>query len=185
VRRIECFAGIGAEQALQAQRSVLHSLSQLLKCADSELGEKVERLIARGKQLERELDVAKGKLASSASGDLAEQMRTTARGIKVIVERVDGADTDTLRAMVDRLRVKIGSGVVALAGQSAAGAVLVAGVTPDLVKTVHAGNLVKEAVKVSGGKGGGRPDFAQAGGVDPERIAATLEKFYELVSQIG
>lgn len=185
VRRIECFAGVGAEQALQAQRSVLHSLSQLLKCADSEVGEKVERLIARGKQLERELEVAKGKLASSASGDLAEQMRTTARGIKVIVERVDGADTDTLRAMVDRLRVKIGSGVVALAGQSGTGAILVAGVTPDLVKTVHAGNLVKEAVKVSGGKGGGRPDFAQAGGVNPEQIAATLDKFYELVSQVG
>jgi alanyl-tRNA synthetase len=185
VRRIECFAGFGAQQEVQANRAMLHSIGQLLKCGEADVAEKVERLMARTKQLERELEIAKTKLASSASGDLASSMRTTDRGIKVIVERVDGADTDTLRAMVDRLRLKIGSGVVALGGQAGESAILVAGVTPDLVKTLHAGNLVKEAVKLSGGKGGGRPDFAQAGGVNPEQLTATLDKFFELVSQAG
>ena len=135
------------------------------------------------RHLEKDLESAKGKLASAASGDLAGSARVTGKGLKVITQKVDGADSDTLRSMVDTLRVKLGSGVVALASQSGDSAIIVAGVTSDLTPGVHAGNLIKEAAKVSGGKGGGRPDFAQAGGVNPAQIGIALDKIYELVSQ--
>lgn len=183
VRRIECWAGQPAQQQLLVERAERMRVADILKSGSDELGEKVERLLARQKQLERELEAAKAKLAASTSGDLAQHTRVTQKGIKVIVERVDETDADTLRTMVDRLRLKLGSGVVALASKAGDSGILVAGVTPDLVKSLHAGNLVKEAAKICGGKGGGRPDFAQAGGVDPNKMTAVLDKFFELVSQ--
>ncbi|MBX7144278.1 MAG: alanine--tRNA ligase [Oligoflexia bacterium] len=185
VRRIECWAGQPAERQLLNERSELTKLAEMLKSGTADLPEKLERLLARQRQLERDLDAAKAKLAASTSGDLAQNARLTQKGIKVIVERVEEADADTLRTMVDRLRLKLGSGVVALVSKTGDSGILVAGVTPDLVKSIHAGNLVKEAAKVSGGKGGGRPDFAQAGGVDPNKMTAVLDKFFELVSQVS
>ncbi len=181
VRRMELVAGAAAEQEVQKQRSERSQIADLLKCDVSNVADKVEKLVVRSKALERELDAAKAKLASAASNDLVKNAKTTAKGIKVITEKVDVADTETLRTMVDRLRLALGSGVVALAGTQGDKAMLVAGVTPDLVKMVNAGNLVKEAAKVSGGKGGGRPDFAQAGGVDPAKIEESFKKIVELI----
>ena len=111
-----------------------------------------------------------------------ENARVSPRGIKVIAETVEGADAATLRSMVDRLRLKLGSGVVALGARQGDKALIVAGVTPDLVPGLSAGQLVKEASKLSGGKGGGRPDFAQAGGVEPALLSQTLNRLFELVA---
>ncbi len=183
VRRIECWAGPSAYQELVREREERSQIAELLKGDTHGLVEKIDRTLQRTRQLERELEAAKAKLASAASGDLISAARTTAKGLKVITERVEGADSDTLRSMVDRLRLKLGSGVVALGSQTGDSAIIVAGVTSDLLPGVHAGNLIKEAAKVSGGKGGGRPDFAQAGGVNPAQLGLALDRIFELVSQ--
>ena len=182
VRRIECVAGAGAYTTLQNDLIQKAKIIELVKGDGSDLSERVEKNINRIKILEKELETYKSKLASASSGDLANNTRTTPSGIKIIVEKVDTPDTDTLKNLVDNLRSKIGSGVIALGSNQGDQAVIVAGATADLSKTVHVGNILKEAVKVSGGKGGGRADFAQAGGVNPSQLAATLDKFFELVS---
>ena len=148
----------------------------------AELGSKVEKLMQHTKNLEKELEQLKSKLAANASGDLIGSARTSPKGIKVITETVKDTDTDTLRSMVDTLRVKLGSGVVALGAQQGGKAVIVAGVTSDLTPEVNAGKLVKEASVCGGGKGGGRADFAQAGGVDPALLEQALERLFELVA---
>lgn len=183
VRRIEYWAGPAAYERLVNEREERAQIAELLKTDPTALPEKVEKVLSRLRHLEKDLEAAKGKLASAASGDLVSSARVTEKGLKVITQKVDGADSDTLRTMVDRLRLKLGSGVVALASQSGDSAIIVAGVTADLTPGVHAGNLIKEAAKVSGGKGGGRPDFAQAGGVNPAQVTLALDKIYELVSQ--
>ncbi len=181
VRRIECWSGAAAEERLLIERAERLKIVELLKGGDEDLAEKVEKIIARQKALEREIDGMKGKLASASSVELENKARLSPKGIKVIAERVDAADTDTLRSMVDRLRLKLGSGVVALASKQGEQAVVVAGVTADLTANISAGNLVKEASKQFGGRGGGRADFAQAGGLDPARMGDALEKLYQLV----
>lgn len=181
-RRIECWSGAAAYDELVSERRERAEIAALLKGDASELSTKVERLLARNRELEKLLDKAKGQLASAASGDLVGSARLSPKGIKVIAQCVDGADSDTLRSMVDRLRVKLGSGVVALGSSQAGKGLIVAGVTSDLTKQVNAGQLVKEAASVSGGRGGGRADFAQAGGVDPAKLDVALDKLFEMVS---
>lgn len=181
VRRIECYAGASAYEQLLSTQKVIRDLSNQLKSEPSLLGEKLEKTFGRIKSLEKEVEQFRTKIAQSASGDLAQTARTSKKGIKVIVEKVPETDTDTLKGMVDRLRLKIGSGVVALVAPQGDSAVMVAGVTPDLTSSVHVGNLVKEASKIAGGKGGGRADFAQAGGLDMSKIEESLERFFELV----
>ncbi|MBX7136413.1 MAG: alanine--tRNA ligase [Oligoflexia bacterium] len=182
VRRIECWAGAGAQQALLRERHERHQIAALLKSDTLDLPDKVEKLLMRSRALERDLEALKGKLASSVSGDLVERARTTPKGIKIIAEKVDDTDTETLRNMVDRLRNKLGSGVVALGCNQGDKAIVVAGITADLIPGINASSLIKEAAKVSGGRGGGKADFAQAGGVDQALLGATLDKVVELVS---
>ncbi len=181
VRRIEFLAGKAAELEIIREQAERQRIAHLFKSDASRLDERVERALGRIKSLERELEMSKNRLASAASGSLEQSARTTARGIKVITHQVEASDQDTLRTMVDRLRLKIGSGVVALGSMQGESGVIVAGVTSDLVSTLNAGQLVKEAARVGGGKGGGRADFAQAGGVSPEKLAASLEKIFEMV----
>lgn len=181
VRRIECFAGTGAHEELLREQLETKKLAELLKGEASGLSEKVERLIARTKQLERELESSRSKLASSSSDDLMRNLKTSPQGVKVIAERVDGADANTLRQMVDQLRSKLGSGVVALGSQSNGSTIMVTGVTEDLTKKINAGSLVREASKVNGSKGGGKADFAQAGGGDPSKLNEALKRIVELV----
>ncbi len=181
VRRIECFSGVGAHNQLLKQRADRAKLIELLKGDESSLIENLERLIARNKSLERELESSRSKLASSSTEDLLRQLRTSSNGIKIIAERVDGADAKILREMVDQLRAKLGSGVVALGSQTNGSTIMVAGVTDDLTAKINAGTLVREAAKINGGKGGGKADFAQAGGGDPSKLGAALSRIVELV----
>lgn len=180
VRRFECWAGRSAEEQIKKEKQERERIADLLKSDSSNLPEKVEKLVARAKALERELESAKAKLAAAASGDVLKNARVSAKGVKVVAEKVDVSDTDTLRTMVDNLRASLGSGVVALAGVQGDKAMLVVGVTADLTKGLSAGNLVKEAAKVCGGKGGGRPDFAQAGGLDVAKLGDAFNKIIEL-----
>jgi alanyl-tRNA synthetase len=180
-RRIECVAGSAALDFFNDRRAILGKLSAALKADERLIEDRVEKLIARTKLLEKELESSKTKAAQASVGDLTTNAITSSKGFKVIVEMVPETDIETLKTLVDRLRLKLGSGIVALAAKSGDSAILVAGVTSDLVKTVHAGNLIKEAAMAAGGKGGGRADFAQAGGLQLSGIEAGLKRFLELV----
>lgn len=181
VRRIECVAGGSAWSEVLKEREEVSRAAELLKGDSANLAEKVGKVLDRNKDLEREIEQLKGKLAATQSGDLVSTARLSPKGVKVIAHPVEGVDADTLRSMVDTLRVKIGSGVVALGSRIGDEAVIVAGSTADLKDKVNIGSIVKEAVKESGGRGGGRSDFAQAGGVEPSKLDATLNRFFSLV----
>jgi alanyl-tRNA synthetase len=182
VRRIECVAGRAAHAALLAQQREEAALASLLKTKSGHIADKVERLQERVRTLEAELERAKAKIASSSAQDIAGSARKTTRGITLVTHTVEASDPGTLRSMVDSLRVKIGSGVVVLAGNTGDSSILVAGVTADLTSSVSAGALIKAAAESAGGKGGGRPDFAQAGGIPNDRVPTALNKIVELLS---
>lgn len=182
VRRIECVAGRAAHAALLAQQREEAALASLLKTKSGHITDKVERLQERVRTLEAELERAKAKIASSSAQDIAGSARKTTRGITLVTHTVEASDPGTLRSMVDSLRVKIGSGVVVLAGNTGDSSILVAGVTADLTSSVSAGALIKAAAESAGGKGGGRPDFAQAGGIPNDRVPTALNKIVELLS---
>ena len=181
VRRIECKAGAAALEKVLAERAEISKVANLLKSEPTVITTKIEALQQHAKELEKENEKLKGKLAVNAADELLDAVITSASGIKVIAEKVTAADIEGLKTMVDRARVKLGSGVVALSAVIGDAAALVVGVTSDLAKTVHAGDLVKEASKVSGGRGGGRPDFAQAGGIAIDKLSTALDKIKELV----
>jgi alanyl-tRNA synthetase len=181
-RRIECVSGDAAIELYRARENNLKQLSTLLKGDTSQLNEKIEKLLDRNRQLERELDAFKTKLAQGQASDLTNNIKKSSKGFNIIVEEVPETDSETLRTMVDRLRLKIGSGVVALATVQNQQVHLIAGVTADLTASVHAGNLIKEASALGGGRGGGRADFAQAGGIARDKLDLSLNKLRELLN---
>jgi len=143
------------------------------------VAQKIEQAQKRMKDLERALEEAKAKVAAARSGDLAGQARDV-NGVKVLAARVDG-DGNALRDLADKLRDKLGNGVVALGSELDGKAVLLVAVTKDLTNRVKAGDLVREAAKLVGGKGGGKPDLAQAGGPNPGGLDQALARVEELV----
>jgi alanyl-tRNA synthetase len=181
VRRIECFAGYGAHLQIQSEYKERLKIGAILKSEPRDLAEKIEKIQNRIKTLERELRDSNAKVASAKSGSLVETARTSPSGIKVVVDMVEGADPQALRAMVDDLRNRLKSGVVALGSKSDNAILMVAGVTSDLTSKINAGNLIKEASKITGARGGGKADFAQAGGGDPSKLSDALERLYSLV----
>ena len=181
VRRIECYAGLGAHLQIQNDYRERLKIGEILKSDTRDLAEKIEKVQNRIKSLERDLREANSRVASAKSGSLVETARTSPSGIKVVVDLVDGADPQALRAMVDDLRNRLQSGVVALGSKSADSIIMVAGVTADLTSKINAGNLIKEASKITGARGGGKADFAQAGGGDPSKLSDALERLYSLV----
>ena len=173
VRRIEAVTGRGALDWINAGEQTLRSVAGQLKGARDEVNAKVAQLIERARQLEREVRELKGKLATGTSRDLLAEAREV-NGVKLLVARLDGADSKSLRETADRLKDRLGSGVVVLGGVEDDKVRLVAGVTADLTGRLKAGQLIQSAAKCVGGNGGGRPDFAQAGGTLPEKLDEAL-----------
>jgi alanyl-tRNA synthetase len=180
-RRIEAVTGIGALEWVQSSEQSLRQIGQLLRGGEDELAERVERLLAQQKQLERQLAQLQSQLAGNQSADLLSQARTV-NGTRVIATQVDSADPKRLLELADKLRERLGSGVVVLASADAGQVRLLAAVTKDLAGQVHAGKLVSQIAPIVGGKGGGRPELAQAGGSDPSKIPAALARAVELVA---
>jgi len=174
VRRIEAVAGRVAVDWLQRLDHSVRAASGELKTSPEQLAERVHQLLGRSRELEKELERMKGKLASAAGSDLASQAVDVA-GVKLIAANLEGADPNGLRDTVDQLKNKIGSGVIVLGTKGGKGVALVAGVTKDLTDRVKAGELVNHVASQVGGKGGGRPDFAQAGGSDASALPAALD----------
>ncbi|MCU0974938.1 MAG: alanine--tRNA ligase [Steroidobacteraceae bacterium] len=186
VRRIEAVTGEEALDHAAAAETALRGVAALVRGTPAEVEEKVRQLLDRTKKLERELAAAKARLASGQGTDLAAQAADVG-GVKVIAARVDGADAQALRQAVDSLKDKLGTAVVVLGAPTEDGkVVLVAGVTPNATTRVKAGELVGHVAVQVGGKGGGRPDFAQAGGTDAEKLESALAGVAEWVrARIG
>ncbi|SEK64933.1 alanyl-tRNA synthetase [Colwellia chukchiensis] len=173
VRRIEAVTGIAALNYLAQQEQTLNAIATLVKADQNNVASKVEQVILRNKQLEKEIAQYKQKLASHAGADLISQAAEIA-GVKVLIANLNGVEAKSLRGMVDELKNKMSSGIILLATANDNKVSLIAGVSKDLVSQVKAGELVNIAAQEVGGKGGGRPDMAQAGGSQPENIAAAL-----------
>ncbi|WP_295608169.1 DHHA1 domain-containing protein, partial [uncultured Lamprocystis sp.] len=182
VRRIEAMSGAGALDWVEADEDRVLRLAGLLKGGRDDLDDRVATLIERGRTLEKELDQIKSRLASSAGKDLASQA-VAVGGIKVLAARIDGVDPKALRETLDQIKDQLGSAVVVLASTADGKVSLAAGVTKDLTDRLKAGDLIREVAAKVGGKGGGRPDMAQAGGTDPAGLPAALGLVEDWVRQ--
>jgi alanyl-tRNA synthetase len=178
VRRIEAVTGKEALTYMQKAEDELRKAASLFKVSPLELADRTEKLLKHTKELEKEIEALKGKLAAKDSGDLLSQVREIA-GVKVLAVEVSIADVKTLRDFGDKLRDKMESGIILLGSKAGEKALLLCLVTKDLTGKYSAGNIIKELAPLVGGSGGGRPDMAQAGGTQPEnlgKIFSALEK---------
>jgi alanyl-tRNA synthetase len=180
IRRIEAVTGEMALRRFQEATQSVARVAQIVKASEPELIEQVEKLISNQRNLERQLDQLKAKVAQSQMGSLEDQARTL-KGVKVLAGRVDGLDRTQMRQLADSLRNKWRTGVVVLAAAEDSGITIVTAVTKDLTGKVHAGKLAGSVAQATGGKGGGRPDMAEAGGKDASALPGALEGVYSAV----
>ncbi len=174
VRRIEAVTGADAIAYVSEQEQKLNDVAAVVKADSASVLEKVTALLDKSKQLEKQIAQLNDKLASAAGASLLDSV-VEINGIKLLIANVKGTESKALRGMVDDLKNKIGSGVIALGVASDDKVSLIAGVTKDLTGRVKAGELVNHMASQVGGKGGGRPDMAQAGGSEPENLTAALD----------
>ena len=181
IRRIEALTGAGALDYVEQNDAVLKDLAGLVRGSREDVGDKVREQLERVKQLEREVRTLKDRLASGKGVDLAAGA-VDVQGVKVVATKVDGADAGALRSAVDQLKERLKSAVVVLASvEPPAKVVLVVGVTDDQTARIKAGELAGAVAAQVGGRGGGRADFAQAGGNKPEALDAALDSVPEFV----
>ncbi len=181
VRRIEAITGEAAFDYVEQSDALLKEVAGLVRGSRDDLREKVRDALDRVRQMEKEIRGLKDKLASGQGTDLASGA-VDVKGVKVVAMKVDGADAGALRSAVDQLKDKLKSAVVVLASvESPSKVVLVAGVTADQTARIKAGELVGAIAAQIGGRGGGRPDFAQAGGTNPAALDAALASVQEFV----
>ena len=175
VRRIEAITGQAALDYVAASDQLLRDVAGLVRGSRDDIEAKIRGVLEHNRKLEKELADARGKLASGQGQDLAGQAKDLG-GVRLLVSRIDGADSGALRDAVDKLKDKLKSAVIVLGAVDGASrkVSLVAGVTSDQVARLRAGELIAMVASQVGGKGGGRPDFAQAGGTDPDKLDAAL-----------
>jgi alanyl-tRNA synthetase len=181
VRRIEAITGEAAIDYVEKSDELLRDLSSLVRGSREDVTDKVRDALERIRQMEKEIRSLKDKLASGQGVDLA-GAAVDIQGVKVVATRIDGADAGSLRNAVDQLKAKLRTAVIVLASvESSDKVVLVAGVTADVTSRIKAGELVGTIAAQVGGRGGGRPDFAQAGGNNPAALDAALAGVPQLV----
>jgi alanyl-tRNA synthetase len=181
IRRIEALTGFGTYFRLGEDEDLLRELSHTLRAPRSELTRAVARLIEQVRASENELEASKRKSARSQVENLIASPQEVA-GVAVISRKVEGLDASMLRELAETTSAKVGSGIVVLGLVSDGKASLVAVVSPDLQKRLHAGKIIKKVAEMVGGSGGGRPDFAQAGGKDVEKLDEALKSVYNIVA---
>lgn len=174
VRRIEAVTGEHALEVVQTQQATLSSLSALLKTDSQNVLDRVVSLQNQTKELEKALNSAKQKLASQQGADMLSNA-VEINGVKVLIANLEGVEAKSLRSMMDDIKNRIGEGIVVLGVANDAKVNLIAGVTKNLTSKVKAGELVNFVASQVGGKGGGRPDMAQAGGDQPENLGQALD----------
>ena len=182
IRRIEAVTGEGALAWVQQQEAELAEAAAVLKAPVSEVPAKLAQVLDNVRSLERELGRLKSRLASSQGDDLASQA-VDVKGSKVLAATLDGADAKTLREAMDKLKDRLKSAAIVLGAINDGKVSLIAGVTSDLIGKVKAGELVNFVAQQVGGKGGGRPDMAQAGGTEPAKLPTALQSVKNWVEQ--
>jgi alanyl-tRNA synthetase len=184
LRRIEAVTGLRALGYVQDQDRMLRAVSGLLKSAPDQVEDRVKRLLGDLKQGEKELESLQAKLRTNQSGDLASQARDV-NGITVLASQVAADSPKVLRELADQLKEKVPSGIILLAADSDGKAMLICLVTKDLTDRFKAGAIIGRLSPLLGGKGGGRPDMAQGGGNQPEKIPQAIQAIYDLVKEGG
>jgi alanyl-tRNA synthetase len=172
-RRIEAVTGTGVLEHLRKADQTLGAVAQKLRAKPEELVEAAEKLAESDKKLRKQLEAQQMKRAASAAGDLAGEAREV-KGVRVVASRVEVTDRAAMRQMVDSLRPKLGTGVIALGSVADGKVALLVAVSQDLAPKLDAGKIVREAAKLMDGSGGGRKDLAEAGGKSPEKLDAAL-----------
>ncbi|MFA5982488.1 MAG: alanine--tRNA ligase [Methylococcaceae bacterium] len=175
VRRIEAVTGSACIDWLESRDKTLAMIAGLLKSPQEKISDKVEQLLEKNKLLEKQIERLQAKMASTAGGELSSQA-VDVQGIKVLAVKLEDVDSKSLRDMVDQLKNKLGNAAIVLAVVDAGKVSLIAGVSKDVMGRVKAGDLVNFVAMQVGGKGGGRPDMAQAGGNDPTNLVAALKQ---------
>jgi alanyl-tRNA synthetase len=183
VRRIEAITGDNAVAWVQAQSALLNRAAAVLRVPAADLPDRIAQVQEQLKALEKDLDQARSKLASSAGNDLATRQTVEVKGIKVLAAGVESADSKALRGMVDQLKDKLKSAVVLLAGSADGKISVVGGVTADLTDRIKAGELVGFVSSQLGGKGGGRPDMAMGGGSDMAALPGAIASVRQWVDE--
>lgn len=185
VRRIEAVTGATAFDVVRAADAVLAEVTGLLRSTHADAADKVRRLLERQKELERQVAELKGRLGQDRVPDLLGKAQKNAAGASFVIERVEGLDARQLRDTVDQLRQRLPGGFVFLACPGEKNVMLAAGAGSGLADGYHAGNIIKQVAPVVGGGGGGRADFAQAGGKQPQKTDDALRLAREIVSKTG
>jgi alanyl-tRNA synthetase len=173
VRRVEAVTGEAAGAWVTASEQLLHTLAERVKANRDQLDERIQQLLEKSRAAEKELERIKSKVASSAGSDLAAGA-VDIDGIKVLTAQIADGDAKSLRDLVDQLKQKLGSAVIVLGTVKDGKVNLAAGVTQDQTGRLKAGELIAHVAEKVGGRGGGRADFAQAGGTDPSQLPAAL-----------
>ncbi|MFE5471755.1 alanine--tRNA ligase [Bacillus safensis] len=183
-RRIEAVTGKGAYEELNDQLAILEQAASELKSNTKDVPKRIASLQADLKEVQRENESLLAKLSQAEAGSILEKV-TEVGGVKVLTEKVNAKDMNHLRTMVDDLKAKLGSAVIVLGAVQNGKVNISAGVTKDVIeKGLHAGKLVKQAAEICGGGGGGRPDMAQAGGKQPEKLEEALATVEESVKSV-
>jgi alanyl-tRNA synthetase len=183
VRRIEAVTGAGALERFQETTNSVRRVAELVRASEPELVDQIEKLVEQRRALERQIDQLKTKVAQSQSTDLEQQAREI-KGARVLAARLDGFDRAQMRQLADSLRNKWKTAVIVLAAAEDANVSIISAVTKDLTSKVHAGKLAGAVAQAVGGKGGGRPDMAEAGGKDASKLSAALENVYASIESL-
>jgi len=181
VRRIEAVTGESALDYIDTKQSSLKAVAAVIKAKPDNVEEKTQQLVQHNRQLEKQLEALKSKLASSAGNDLASSA-TNIAGINVLASQLEGADTKILRDTVDQLKNKLAPAAIILSAIDGHKITLIAGITKDTTDKLKAGDLVSHVASQVGGKGGGRPDMAQGGGNQPDRLEGALNSVNDWIS---
>jgi len=182
IRRLEAVCGEPALRLIQEEERELDQAAALLKGSRTDLLPRLEKVLKRQKELEKEVEALKGRLASSQARDLLDQVQKI-DGVPVLALQVDARDPKGLREFAVKLQDRLKSGIVVLGSATDDKAMLVALVSKDLVRRFPAGEIIKELAPLVGGSGGGRPDMAQAGGPDKDRLPAALNQAFEVIAK--
>ena len=182
VRRIEATTGAGALSAVQQQEQMIEDLAALVKSDPSQLATRLKKLMEHQKELERQVSSLEDRLGADRASNLMEQVKTIA-DVKLLAVRIDNLDGKQLREQADKLRDQLQSGIIVLGSVTDGKVALLVSVTKDLTDRVKAGNLIKPLAEKVGGRGGGRPDMAQAGGSQPDQLNAALESAGQVVAE--
>ncbi|WP_072909629.1 alanine--tRNA ligase [Malonomonas rubra] len=183
VRRIEAVTGDGALAQVHQQQQALQRLANLVKAEPAQLETRLQKLLEQQKELEKEVEQLQAKANADKSGELVNQTQDVA-GVKLLAVKVDGVDGKGLREFSDQLRDKLGSGVLVLTSTEGGKVALLVAVTKDLTSKVKAGDLIKPLAAIVGGRGGGKPELAQAGGADVDKVEALLQAAPEQLKEL-